>query len=65
MERKPQTPQPTHEVRDPKLPVIHGRSIGNLTEQRRCSAPLPQDLNAVLQQSEGIGCSSTRRPAGA
>lgn len=53
MERKKQTPETGYELCDPKLPVIHGRSVGNLVEQQRCGAPLPQDLNAVLQHSEG------------
>lgn len=37
--------QPLHhgELRDPKLPVIHGGVQGNRAEQRVCPAPIPQN----------------------
>ena len=53
MERKKQAPSLPYEVRDPKLPVINARDVGNAAEQRRCGAPLPTDLPSSAAQQEG------------
>lgn len=40
MERPEKAPQRHDELRDPKLPVIHGSTCR--AEQRVCPAPIPQ-----------------------
>lgn len=40
MERK--KPERYNEIRDPKLPVIHGEAPYNRAEAHRCPSPLPQ-----------------------
>lgn len=42
MEQPKKTPEQHGDIRDPKLPVIHGNTLGNRAEQRLCPAPVPQ-----------------------
>lgn len=40
MEKKP--PERHNEIRDPKLPVIHGQAPHNRAENHLCQGPIPQ-----------------------
>ena len=33
-----------YELRDPRLPAIHGTSVGNGMEHRHSTSPLPENL---------------------
>lgn len=43
MEHPEKTPQRHDELRDPKLPVIHGGASGNRAEQHNRPSPIPQN----------------------
>ena len=42
MEKPNKQPQRHDDLHDPKLPVVHGKSIGNRAEMRTCPAPISQ-----------------------
>lgn len=42
MEHQKKQPEAHSELRDPKLPAVHGTSLGNRAQERVCPAPLPQ-----------------------
>ncbi len=42
MERPQKAPERHSEIRDPKLPVIHGEAPHNRAEGHRCISSLPQ-----------------------
>lgn len=42
MERPQKTPERHSEIRDPKLPVIHGEAPHNRAESHRRVSPLPR-----------------------
>lgn len=41
MERRKKDPERHSSLHDPKLPVIHGETCGNRSENHICPAPVP------------------------
>ncbi len=45
MEKPSKQPQRHDDLHDPKLPVIHGQSVGNRAEAKNCPSPICQTLS--------------------
>ena len=52
MERRKKSPERYYELRDPKLPAIHGTTCGNRAENHVCPGPIPaQEIEPLRHES--------------